>query len=43
MIGSSRQYICDLENESRNKHLTISVLGRIAEALDIPIQKFFEK
>ncbi len=43
MTEMSREYICDLENESRNKHLTISVLGRIAEALDIPIQKFFEK
>ena len=43
MTEMSREYICDLENESRNKHLTISVLGRIAEALNIPIQKFFEK
>ena len=42
MTDMSREYICDIENESRNKHLTISVLGRIAEALGIPIGKFFE-
>ena len=41
MTEMSREYICDVENESRNKHVTISVLGRIAEALDVPIYKFF--
>lgn len=41
MIEMSREYICDIENESRNKHLTIAVLGRIAESLKIPIEKFF--
>ena len=40
--GLSRQYICDIENKSRNKHLTIAVLGRIADALNIEISKFFE-
>ena len=43
MIDMSREYICDIENESRHKHLTITTLGRIAEVLDIPIGKFFEK
>lgn len=38
----SRQYICDIENKSWNKHLTIAVLGRIADALNIEISKFFE-
>ncbi len=42
MTDMSREYICDIENESRNKHLTITVLGRIAEALKTPIEKFFE-
>jgi len=42
MIEMSREYVCDIENEKRNKHLTISVLGRIAESLKIPITKFFE-
>ncbi len=37
MTDMSREYICDIENESRNKHPTIAVLGRIAEALDVPI------
>ena len=41
MTELSREYICDIENESRGKHLTISVLGRIAEALQIDIRDFF--
>jgi len=41
MTDLSREYICDIENESRNKHLTISVLGRIAESLNIEITNFF--
>lgn len=41
MTELSREYICDIENESRNKHLAIYVLGRIAEALNVPIEKFF--
>lgn len=41
MTDMSREYICDIENKSRNKHVTISVLGRIAEALDRPIGDFF--
>ena len=43
MTELSREYICDIENESRNKHLTIAVLGRIAEALNINIEEFFKK
>ncbi len=43
MTEMSREYICDIENDSRAKHLTISVLGRISEALDIDITKFFKK
>lgn len=42
MTEMSREYICDIENESRNKHLTISVLGRIAESLKIDIANFFD-
>ena len=41
MTELSREYICDIENEKRGKHLTISVLGRIAEALNIDIRNFF--
>ena len=43
MTDLSREYICDIENESRNKHLTIAVLGRISEALHIDITLFFKK
>lgn len=42
LTGISREYICDLENESRNKHITIAFLGRIADALKINIELFFE-
>ena len=41
MTDMSREYITDIENESRNKHPTITVLGRIAEALKVPIGDFF--
>lgn len=41
MTDMSREYITDIENESRNKHLTIAVLGRIAEALKVPIGELF--
>ncbi len=42
MTEISREYICDIENESRGKHVTIALLGRISEALDIDIRKLFE-
>ena len=42
MIGMSREYICDIENENRKKHVTIAVLGRIADALNIDIRDFFK-
>lgn len=41
MTDLSREYICDIENENRNKHPTIAVLGRIAEAMDVHIVNFF--
>ena len=42
-IDMSREYICDIENESRNKHPTIAVLGRIADALGISIKELFNE
>lgn len=41
LTGISREYICDVENESRNKHITIAFLGRIADALKVDIKSFF--
>ena len=41
MTDLSREYICDIENDSRNKHLTIAVLGRIADAMNVHIANFF--
>ena len=43
MTELSREYICDIENKSRNKHITIAFLGRIADALNIKISLFFEE
>ena len=43
LFGVSRQYICDIENKNRNKHITIAILGRVAGALDINIIEFFIK
>lgn len=43
LTGVSRQYITDIENENRNKHITIAILGRIADALNINIELFFRK
>ena len=43
MTEISREYICDVENESRNKHITISLLGRIAEVLNLDISIFFKE
>ena len=43
MTDISREYICDIENEKQNKHFTIALLGRIADALNIEIGKLFEE
>lgn len=41
LTGISREYICDIENESRNKHITIAYLSRIADALEVDIALLF--
>ena len=38
----SREYICDVENDKRNKHPSIAVIGRIADALEIDIILLFK-
>ena len=43
LSGVSRQYICDIENKNRNKHITIAILGKIADALNLHIIEFFIK
>ena len=43
LVGISRQYITDIENENRNKHITIAILGRIADSLNINIELFFRQ
>ena len=39
----SREYICDIENDKRNKHPSLSVIGRIADALEVDISLLFRK
>ena len=43
MTEMSREYICDIENKSRGKHVTIATLGRIAEALGVEIGEMFRE
>lgn len=42
LAGISRQYVTDIENENRNKHITIAILGRIADAMNVNIELFLE-
>ena len=37
----SLDYICEIESLTKNKTFSIRVVGRIADALEIPIYKFF--
>ncbi|MFV0250018.1 MAG: helix-turn-helix domain-containing protein [Bacilli bacterium] len=39
----SNDYLAEIESLKRNKSFSIEVLGRIAEALDTNIEKFFEE
>lgn len=43
LAGISRQYVTDIENENRNKHITIAILGRIADAMNVNIELLFRK
>ena len=43
LAGISRQYVTDIENENRNKHITIAILGRIADAMNVNIELCFRK
>ncbi len=43
MTELSREYICDIENKNRNKHPSIAVVGRIAEALSTEMMTLFDE
>lgn len=43
LTGISRDYICDIENDNRHKHVSIAFLGRIADAMDIRIIELFDE
>ncbi len=42
-VGISRQYLTDIENPYRGKHISIAILGRIADSLGINIELFFKE
>jgi len=39
----SLDYLCEIESLKRRKTFSIAVLGRIADALEVDITKFFQK
>ena len=41
LTGYTRGYICDIENESKNKHFSLATLTRISFALNKDITIFF--
>ena len=43
LIDVSRNYVAQIEIISSNKFFTIHVLGKIADALNVDISKFFEE
>lgn len=38
----SADYICEIESNKKNKSFSIATLGKISEALEVDIKKFFE-
>lgn len=38
----SLDYLAEIESIKRSKSFSLAVLGRIADALEVPIEKFFE-
>lgn len=38
----SVDYICEIESNKKNKSFSIATLGKISEALEVDIKKFFE-
>lgn len=41
LTGYTREYICDIENQLRNKHFSLVVLTRISFVLKRNIEDFF--
>ena len=39
----SHDYICEIESMKKQKSFSIATLGRISEALNVEITKFFEE
>ena len=38
----SSDFLAEIENEKRGKNFSIDTIGKIADALEVPITKFFE-
>ncbi len=43
LIDVSDQYISQIERKKSTKYFTLTILGRIADALEIDIKEFFEE
>ena len=43
LASISSDYLCEIESLSKQKTFSIAVLGRIADALEVDIAKFFQK
>lgn len=43
LIDVSDQYISQIERKNSTKNFTLTMLGRIADALEIDIKEFFEE
>lgn len=42
LCGLSRGYICDIENDRKNKHFSINTLIKISCALNKDVKSFFQ-
>ncbi len=40
-INVSKDYIAQIESPKRHKHCSVGTIVRIADALEVPIEKFF--
>lgn len=43
LIDTSTQYLCRIETGNPKKYFNITLLGRIADALEVDIKDFFEE
>lgn len=42
-VGISMDFLAEIESEKRKKGFSIAILGRIADVLQVDIEKFFQE